>query len=864
MEASLSETRNFQSVPTSGVWALFPEQNTLRLLVWLTHFLFVFFTASRHEPWADESQAWLLSRDVSLFQLIFERIRYEGTPPLWHILIMPFAKMGAPVAFLSYLGAAFSSLAIFLFLRLRNLPTYMVLMVPFSYYIAFQYAVVARSYVLVPTMLVVLLHLRTRVVEKQYIWCTVVFLMIFSSIHAAIVSLAIHGGTMLPILRQWSVLETAAKRKILIANALLGISGIFTLWIIIPPPDLDFITMPFKFEWLRVERGYFYMVQSLAGTGLATMLLLTVTGYRLWRTNLMFVFFPGLLGLCAFSGGKYFNYWHLGFPFLLWIYSVTASFTEKPNNSLRKDRFERCFTVVSFFFLTVQIGWSAQTAWYDWNQKYCSSGMVAEFLKSHGQAGRDSIGGGYIAVAVERYFDHNIFINYNAPNGGGFNWPSSFNPMMKFEPLLDTAKPRFLVIGLGKAGWFINDEDRQKREPLLISKGYHQVAFFEGNMYFRSDKADRHAFIIYERNSTGASTRNHQSLPHIVSERKVTQTHSPHQLGDGTHRRNVSRSSLQGVVQGQSHPVGTKFQYLEPGFFQLHPHGLGGVVVQMDAQPEGPTVPQDFLRQTANVRISDNKNATGLQQAKNNSQQFIGVGDVLQNVPQADQIKALRRESIGLQRSLTNVHIVSLATEFGHPAAGFNTRDLEAQSSGGNQTGTTSTTHVEKRFPCPALPADGFQRASQIARENFHTLRILGNEYGVNGITIAPNNEVGLRAWAQKVHVASPAADYLVQQLMIARCAERPFQFFSADVGRVFGRLDHFLVRSTTQRAGNIFKQIGGISHLRQSNIPRPSEATHVRQVLKSKQWCEQSPLVGLIPAVLLRENNSTAFQGAA
>ncbi len=830
MEASLSETRNFQSVPTTGVWVLFPEQNTLRLLVWLTHFLFVFFTASRHEPWADESQAWLLSRDVSLFQLIFERIRYEGTPPLWHILIMPFAKMGAPVAFLSYLGAAFSSFAVFLFLRLRNLPTYMVLMVPFSYYIAFQYAVVARSYVLVPAMLVVLLHLRTRVVEKQYIWCTFIFLLLFSSIHAAIVSLAIHAGTMLPILRRWSLLETAARRKILVANALLGIGGLFTLWIILPPPDLDFITMPFKFEWLRVERGYFYLVQSLAGTGLATMLLLAATGYRLWRTNLMFVFFPGLLGLCAFSGGKYFNYWHLGFPFLLWVYSVTASFAEKPINALRKDRFERCFTVVSFFFLTVQIGWSAQTAWYDWNQKYCASGLVADFLKSHGQAGRDSIGGGYIAVAVERYFDHNIFINYNAPNGGGYNWPSSLNPMMKFEPLLDTAKPRFLVIGLGKAGWFISDEDRQKREPLLISKGYHQVAFFEGNMYFRSDMADRHAYVIYERNSTGTSAGDHQSLPHVVSERKITQTNSTHQLGDGTHRRNVSRSSLQGVVQGQSHPVGTKLQNLESGLLQLHPHGLGGVVVQMHAQPERPAVPQDFLRQAANVRISDNKNATGFQQAKNSSQQFIGVGDVLQNIPQTDQIETLGGEGIGLQRSLTNVHSISFTTEFSHPAAGFNACDIEAQSSGSNQAGTTGTAYIKKRFPCPAVPADGLQRASQISCENFHTLRILGDEYRVNGIAIAPNDQVGLRARAQKVHVASPASHYLVQQLMGARCAEGSFQFLGADVGRVFGGLNHFLVRSTTQRAGNSFKQIGGISHLRQSNIPRPPEATHCRE----------------------------------
>ena len=29
----------------------------------------------KHEPWADEAQAWLIARDSGLFELLFQRVR---------------------------------------------------------------------------------------------------------------------------------------------------------------------------------------------------------------------------------------------------------------------------------------------------------------------------------------------------------------------------------------------------------------------------------------------------------------------------------------------------------------------------------------------------------------------------------------------------------------------------------------------------------------------------------------------------------------------------------------------------------------------------------------------------------------------
>ena len=39
-----------------------------------------------HEPWSDEAQAWLIARDLSIPQIL-RIMTYEGSPPLWHLLL---------------------------------------------------------------------------------------------------------------------------------------------------------------------------------------------------------------------------------------------------------------------------------------------------------------------------------------------------------------------------------------------------------------------------------------------------------------------------------------------------------------------------------------------------------------------------------------------------------------------------------------------------------------------------------------------------------------------------------------------------------------------------------------------------------
>jgi uncharacterized phage-associated protein len=69
-DVPLSVGRQFTLVSTLAAYSAM-------LLVGITH----------HEPWADEAQAWLLSRDLGYRYLVFHQIAYEGHPPLWFTIL---------------------------------------------------------------------------------------------------------------------------------------------------------------------------------------------------------------------------------------------------------------------------------------------------------------------------------------------------------------------------------------------------------------------------------------------------------------------------------------------------------------------------------------------------------------------------------------------------------------------------------------------------------------------------------------------------------------------------------------------------------------------------------------------------------
>ena len=100
-----------------------------------------------HEPWFDEALSWLIARDSSIYEILFVTPHYEGHPALWHLILVPFAKLGAPYELsLSIVSLVFSGLAMALFIYKATFKRIIRLILPFSYYLFYQYGVISRPY----------------------------------------------------------------------------------------------------------------------------------------------------------------------------------------------------------------------------------------------------------------------------------------------------------------------------------------------------------------------------------------------------------------------------------------------------------------------------------------------------------------------------------------------------------------------------------------------------------------------------------------------------------------------------------------------------------------------------------------------
>lgn len=100
-----------------------------------------------HEPWSDEAQAWLIARDLGI-PGILHQMGYEGSPPLWHLLLWALTRLQLPYAALGAVSVALVAGGMYIWLRWSPLPAPVRFLVPFAFYYQYQYAVVTRSYAL--------------------------------------------------------------------------------------------------------------------------------------------------------------------------------------------------------------------------------------------------------------------------------------------------------------------------------------------------------------------------------------------------------------------------------------------------------------------------------------------------------------------------------------------------------------------------------------------------------------------------------------------------------------------------------------------------------------------------------------------
>src|SRR5665647_2555941 len=126
-----------------------------QVFIWIsliTYAIITFLILLRHEPWRDEAQAWLISRDLSISDII-KQMKYEGHPALWSLILAPFAKLNLPYITINIVSWLLTCCAAWLLLAFAPFKRIIKICILSGSAFIYLYPIIARSYALIPLLI---------------------------------------------------------------------------------------------------------------------------------------------------------------------------------------------------------------------------------------------------------------------------------------------------------------------------------------------------------------------------------------------------------------------------------------------------------------------------------------------------------------------------------------------------------------------------------------------------------------------------------------------------------------------------------------------------------------------------------------
>ena len=331
--------------PTGFVAALKARRETLvGACAWSVLLGLLLVGGRLHEPWFDEAQAWLIAQDSSPFQILTQVARYEGTPALWHLVLWGVQRLGLGYGGFYLVSAALALVGAWLVLFRSPFPPWMRVGVVFSYFFAYQYAVVARSYALDLALAPLLAWLFERRAERPLAYGVALGLLANTNAHSFVLAMP------LGLDFAWTCARRGAGARGLAAVLIcggLGVAAHLQAW---PPHDPQFQSAggvkPMAARPLvifvegLIERAATFLPWGegvrLFWSGVTMSLLVLIPAAVLAaKAGRAFLASAMATALAVFYLVVYSNYWHSGMVFLTLLVILWISWRGLPG--MRRD-----------------------------------------------------------------------------------------------------------------------------------------------------------------------------------------------------------------------------------------------------------------------------------------------------------------------------------------------------------------------------------------------------------------------------------------------------------------------------------------------------------------------------------------------
>lgn len=473
-------------------------------VVLLAYSALVLWTIQYHEKWADEAQAWLIARDLDLRTIWFHELRYEGSPGLWHtILWVAQHVFHAKYDALSYIGAAFAIAGAAVLIFSAPFPRFVRWPLVFTYVMVYQYAVIARPYTLLP-LLAFCAALLFKNLEHPERLTVVLVLLALLTLHGTILAGCLGLAYLAEAYRQRDKLQRSVGKRYVISTALMAATFIFIAAILKPTPDVE--EMALKKEIAQAPQSIartfptFWQKMTAVTTGAfidwlipSLLLLLLFATWCIWRKKWLPFVLPVstlILFYCMVHGAAH----HHGTVFvaaitgvwIAWPSSDEQAFAGK-NGQLAVLSGSGLLLLLCFFNI-----WDAEVVIrHEYLYPYSGAPDAVRYLKSVGAERSPMFGFLFGAVAVQAYFDQNIFANN--PHAY-FHHGLPLTTTVLNEEELNRIKPEFIVAYTQDPQLMLQVGAKE-----LTSRGYELVHFSDGYYLYKQGVFEREVYLIYRR-----------------------------------------------------------------------------------------------------------------------------------------------------------------------------------------------------------------------------------------------------------------------------------------------------------------------------------------------------------------------------
>lgn len=470
------------------------------LVVAVTYAVIVAMAAHAHEPWADEAQSWLIARDASLLEIWTKLVRLEGSPGLWHSLLHLLISFGWPYSGLNYVSGVLGLSACLVLFFFSPFPLAIRGLLPFTYFLCFQYPVVARNYSLAPLLL--FSAAAAYRAKRNRLLLALLILLACVSAQSFLLSLSFAAAVVFEMRWSWGKAASKTRKDLLFAGVAYLAALILVVLAVWPSRQTVFFVSP---NWstgnfIGVTRWTF---QQAFGDAYWPAFLVALTLPTLLRGPGLLFFLLSTVSLCVFGSVVYSNVWHHGYLVLAWLTAVWISYARDWRN------YRNYFALAGLaLFIIVQCAWTWKAFRYERKNAYSGSLAMARLLQTEFREQAKVFGVGFSTVAVQPYFPSNIFANYAGRSARESFWVwSRNNSTNDAAEHLGTEHPDLVLLG------YTGESDRKLWTYLITRSGYHQIAQAEGNLFWRTGPFQSENFQLF---SPGAQVSDNVLLGRLM------------------------------------------------------------------------------------------------------------------------------------------------------------------------------------------------------------------------------------------------------------------------------------------------------------------------------------------------------------